>query len=328
MFLRPHRISFIAIPLMLTFSACRETTMPEVVDTDPAFANNGGKGNAITAPKNLTATSIGSYSVSLAWEPSTVKSGTFEYRVRVDRGSVYHVVPSTQTSFHWKDALYPNQNYTFWVYAVDAAGNKSANSNSVAVTTPADNKPPTAPALSVAQLGHSYVVLNWPATDESPKIAYQIKQDGVVILKGFAVGGFNESTSGTALFLQPTTTYTFTAVARDFVGNLSQTSQLVVTTSARDPNEVTPPTTPTNLSAYPIDGARELQVTWAQSTDNVDPQSVIRYEIFLNGVLDDVQVGRGQSTVYGLAGQNTLTVVAIDANGNRSGATSYTLFLD
>src|SRR5688572_13030990 len=90
MFLRPHRISFIAIPLMLTFSACRETTMPEVVATDPAFANNGGKGNAITAPKNLTATSIGSYSVSLAWEPSTVKSGTFEYRVRVDRGSVYH----------------------------------------------------------------------------------------------------------------------------------------------------------------------------------------------------------------------------------------------
>jgi hypothetical protein len=240
---------------------------------------------------------------------------------------VYHVVPSTQTSFQWKDALYPGQNYKFWVYAVDAAGNPSANSNTVSVTTPADNTPPTAPALSVAQLGHSYVVLNWPSTDASPKLAYQIKQDGVVILKGHAHGGFNESTSGTALFLQPLSTYTFTAIARDFVGNLSPTSQLVVTTKARDPNEVTPPSTPTNVSAYPIDGVSELLVSWSPSTDNVDPQSVIRYEIFLNGVLDDVQVGRTQSTVYGVSGENMLTVVAIDANGNRSGSASYTLFL-
>jgi hypothetical protein len=325
MFSRHLRNIFIAT-LILTTSACREATMPEEPATSPAFARNSNKGSGLTPPKSLIVTGVTSYTVSLDWEPSTAAS-IVEYRVRVDRGSVYYRVPSTQTSFHWKDALYPGQNYTFWVIAVDAAGNQSANSNTVSVSTPADVQPPTAPALSVAQLGHSYVVLNWPSTDESPKLAYQIKQNGVVILKGHALGGFNESTTGTAIFLQPSTTYTFTATARDLVGNLSQTSQLVATTKARDPNEVTPPSTPTNVSAYPIDGVRELWVTWTQSTDNVDPQAVIMYEIFLNGVLDDVQVGRDGSTVYGVVGENKLTVVAIDANGNRSAPSSFTLFL-
>jgi hypothetical protein len=327
MFSRVHRIAFIAGTLTLTMSACREATMPEVT-TDPAFGRNPGKGgSALPAPKNLTATAVGPYSVSLAWEPST-SSSSFEYRVRFNQGSYEYRVPSTQTSFDWKDALYPNINYEFWVYAIDAAGNKSANSNIVRVTTPADNQAPTAPLLSASQVGHSYVTLNWSSTDQGGRLFYQIRQDGVQILRGSYSGGFTEKTSGTAIFLQPSTTYTFTAVARDFVGNLSPTSQLVVTTTARDPNEVTPPTTPTNVSAYAIDGARELLVTWTQSTDNVDPQAAITYEIFLNGVRDDVQVGRGQSTVYGVPGENTLTVVAIDANGNRSAPSSYTLFLD
>jgi hypothetical protein len=326
MFSRAHRIAIIAGTLILTMSACREATMPELT-TEPAFAKNSGKGGAaLAAPRNLIATAVGSYSVSLSWEPST-SSSTFEYRVRFNMGSYEYRVPSTQTSFNWTDALYPGINYEFWVYAIDAAGNKSANSNIVRVTTPADNQAPSAPVLSASQVGHSYVTLNWSSTDQGGRINYQIRQDGVVILRGYAHNGFTESTSGTAIFLQPATTYTFTAVARDFVGNLSPISQLVVTTTARDPNEVTPPTTPTNLSAYAIDGARELLVTWAQSTDNVDPQAAITYEIFLNGVRDDVQIGRGQSTVYGVPGENTLTVIAIDANGNRSGSASYTLFL-
>ncbi len=327
MFSRQQQNIFCVGTLILTMSACRDATMPEAPATSPAFANNSNRGSGPTPPKSLIVTGTTSYTVSLKWEPSTARS-SFVYRVRVDRGSVYYVVPSTQTSFHWKDALYPGQNYTFWVYAVDAAGNQSANSNTVKVTTPADAQPPTAPAMSVSQVGHSYVVFNWSSTDASPKINYQVKQDGVVILKGFATGGFTESTSGTAISLQPSTTYTFTAIARDFVGNISPTSQpLVVTTRARDPNEVTPPTSPTNVSAYAIDGARELSVTWTQSTDNVDPQSVISYDIYLNGVRDDFQVGRGQSTVYGVAGENKLTVVAIDANGNRSAPASFTLFL-
>ena len=322
---RAHRIAFIGSTLILTMSACREATMPEVT-TDPAFGRNSSKGgSALAAPRNLTATAVGSYSVSLSWEPST-SSSVFEYRVRNNQNFEYRV-PGMQTSFNWTDALYPGVNYEFWVYAIDAAGNKSTNSNILRVTTPADNQAPTAPALSASQVGHSYVTLNWSSTDQGGRLFYQIRQDGVQILRGSYAGGFTEKTSGTAIFLQPSTTYTFTAVARDFVGNLSQTSQLVVTTKARDPNEVTPPTTPTNLSAYPIDGARELLVTWTQSTDNVDPQAAITYEVFLNGVLDDVQVGRGQSTVYGVPGENTLTVVAIDANGNRSAPASYTLFL-
>jgi hypothetical protein len=221
--------------------------------------------------------------------------------------------------------MYPNGNYSFWVYAINTAGRKSANSNTVSFTTPADAQPPTTPVLSVGQLGHSYVVLNWSSQDES-RILYQIRQDGVIILRGSYANGFGERTSGTALFLQPSTTYTFTAVAQDFVGNLSPTGQLVVTSSAPDPNEVTPPTTPTNLAAYLVD-SRELDVSWTQSTDNVDPQSAIMYDVFINGVREDFVVGRGRSVAYGVAGDNHITVVAIDANGNRSAPASFHLFI-
>ena len=51
-----------------------------------------------TKPTNLRVTSVTSYNVSLAWNPSTDNSGTFSYRVLVSDGFTY-TVPQTQTTF-------------------------------------------------------------------------------------------------------------------------------------------------------------------------------------------------------------------------------------
>ena len=51
--------------------------------------------------------------------------------------------PQTQTSLTWTSNLTAGQTYSFYVYAIDAAGNKSKNSNTVTVTLPVDNPPPT-----------------------------------------------------------------------------------------------------------------------------------------------------------------------------------------
>jgi hypothetical protein len=61
-----------------------------------------------------------------------------------------------------------------------------------------------------------------------------------------------------------------------------------------------------------------MNVTWAESTDDVDPQDAIRYEVYVNGELADLVFGVGSSISYGVFGTNVIEVYAIDAAGNRS----------
>ena len=81
-----------------------------------------------------------------------------------------------------------------------------------------------------------------------------------------------------------------------------------------------PPTTPGNLRDNGMsfeDG--ETWPFWEQSTDNVDPQSVIRYDVYVNGVFDHSLMGFGRAIVYGNAGvENTYQVIAVDSAGNQS----------
>src|SRR5262245_53693792 len=90
--------------------------------TSPVYA--GGRDvKSPTTPTNLRVTGKGAYSVSLAWNPSTDNSGVFSYRV-VHSWGYTATVPQTQTSFTWTGHVEPRQTYSFYVYAVDAAGNR------------------------------------------------------------------------------------------------------------------------------------------------------------------------------------------------------------
>jgi hypothetical protein len=72
----------------------------------------------------------------------------------------------------------------------------------------------------------------------------------------------------------------------------------------------------------------EIHLSWNQSTDNLDPQSIIRYDIYVNGVFDHSLVGTGgPAIVYGIPGQNTLQVIAVDTAGNESAPAVITLDL-
>ena len=44
----------------------------------------------------------------------------------------------------------------------------------------------------------------------------------------------------------------------------------------------------------------------------------ILYRVFVDGVLENSAVGVTHTSVYGVAGDNVISVVAIDANGNKS----------
>jgi len=67
-------------------------------------------------------------------------------------------------------------------------------------------------------------------------------------------------------------------------------------------------------------GDCEVQLDWDESTDDFDPQWLIEYQVYVNGVHDHSTSQRYTRTiVYGTKhGLNTFEVVAVDTAGNRS----------
>ena len=298
--------------------------------TGPDLESTGKKPPS-TGPLNLRVTGNTSYSVSFAWDAVT---GAASYRIR-DNWAREISVPGTQTSVTWKYPAHPPLNpgatYSFSASAANASGTRLASSNTVSVSLPLDQTPPTVPAFTVASVGTGYITLAWSSTDDSPFISYRVTKDGVPISNGGLT--WVSETSRTFTLLQPGTTYTFTAQAKDSyvnvsTGNLSAVSPaFTVTTLPNDGSDVTPPTQPTNVQAFGY-GDLEMQVWWTQSTDNVTPQNVIRYEIYVNGVHENTAIGSSMTpSAYGVPGNNEVTVVAIDEAGNRSVAGVTTIVL-
>jgi Fibronectin type III domain len=272
-------------------------------------------------PSNLRITGLTSSTVALAWDPSP-DSRSFIYVVRFS-GGLNQYLPKTQTSTIWTDRLTLGQTYSFLVYAVDSAANQSNNSNTVTVTLPSTPTPFTAPAVNVTDIGVRHISLAWLATGGTPYIRYLVYKDGVLLTQQPT-----DKLADTFYLLAPATTYTFTIQARDKSNNLSPPSNIAVTTKPSNPNDVTPPTMPANLTAFHYEGDREMSLSWTQSVDDFDAQSVIRYDVYVNGVLEDILIGRSYlQTVYGVFGTNTVTVIAIDTAGNQSTAATITVII-
>lgn len=278
---------------------------------------------APTAPTNLRVTSLTSYVVSLAWNPSADNSGAFSYRVNA-KGYGGGTVTVAQTSTTFELRLLSGYQYSISVHAVDAAGNKSMSSNTVTVLLPADTTAPTAPVLSAGDVTASTVSLLWEASiDDGPYVSYQM------LLNGSPAVWAGGVTSMTAQGLTPSTTYTFGVQGRDNWDNWSPLSnEITVTTQPSDPNDTMPPTAPTNLTDFGMTSVCEVWLFWTQSVDNVDPQSVLRYEVSVNGRLDHSVIGRDRTILYGdVNGQNVFTVAAVDVAGNRSAPATITFDL-
>ncbi len=100
---------------------------------------NGSGGDdtqAPTAPSNLNASNITSTTVDLSWTASTDNVGVTEYQV-LQNGSALGTVTGTSATVN---NLSPATTYTYTVKALDAAGNISAASNAINVTTTDDSQ--------------------------------------------------------------------------------------------------------------------------------------------------------------------------------------------
>ncbi|WP_233566620.1 fibronectin type III domain-containing protein [Cohnella endophytica] len=205
--------------------------------TDPAVGQyktcdvnlaGGGDTQAPTAPTNLTSPSKTSTSVNLSWTASTDNVGVTGYDIY--KGGALAGSTTGATTFT-VSGLTANTVYTFTVKAKDAAGNVSAASGSLNVTTNAstDTQAPTAPTgLISPSKTSSSVNLSWTASTDNVGVT------GYDIYNGTNLAG---STTGATTFtvngLSASTAYTFTVKAKDEAGNVSAASNaLNLTTDA------------------------------------------------------------------------------------------------
>ncbi|RJX41823.1 hypothetical protein D3P09_04035 [Paenibacillus pinisoli] len=100
--------------------------------------SGGGDTVAPSAPSGLVSTAATSSSISLSWGASTDNVGVTGYIVYYGASSVN--VTGTTAAI---SGLSPNTSYTFTVKARDAAGNLSAASNALQVSTTEGTAGPT-----------------------------------------------------------------------------------------------------------------------------------------------------------------------------------------
>jgi len=87
--------------------------------------------SAPSAPTNLRATSITGNSISLAWNASTDNVKVASYEIYKDNS----LVGTSTTTAYIANGLSPSVTYKFYIKAKDSAGNRSASSSILTVTT-------------------------------------------------------------------------------------------------------------------------------------------------------------------------------------------------
>ena len=282
-----------------------------------------------TAPTNLVAGTITNTSVSLSWRPSTDSSGRWSYKIRITnlRNSAYNSIAtvSQTTTTYTARFLATNSPYTFAVHAVDAAGNKSAESNVVSVSTPPDTTPPSGSTLQANVISPSQVQLTWTKSTDNVTnncCSYSINVNGSRY--NGHVNWISPSPAGTIAasirHLTPGTTYSFSINVSDWSGGNVATSNTVNVTTTPS-SDTTPPAAPTNLRLVRDDSCGEVWLGWAETSDNADAQDSLEYEIWVNGVQSPLPVGSGLDLDFVYAnnhGDNFFQVRAVDRSGNTS----------
>ena len=279
-------------------------------------------------PTNFRVTAKTAYTITVAWDPAPANSADFNYHLSGAYNVTPAVLPKTATS-HTFTALAPGNDYWLFIYTRNAAGVTGGQVNLGPIRLPLDTTPPwTAPVVSVGEVGATYANLSWTrAADDGPyHYSYELWLNGSVLYRS----DFPRDVTSTVLRnLDPATAYAVQIRTYDFGGNPSPLSDAVsFTTPAPNPNDTMPPSVPANVNAYGFgDGSTETQVSWTQSTDNFDAPANIRYDIYVNGRLEDWSFGSGgPRIIYSDFGQNLIEVFATDTAGNTSAAGTTTVF--
>ena len=289
-------------------TSCESFNYGEVEDYTVNIIGGTSDTEAPSIPANLSASNTTQTTTDLSWTASTDNVGVTGYDVY--QGAT--VVGTTASTSYTATGLSASTAYSFTVVAKDAAGNESAASNSVSVTT-TDSQAPTVPAnLTTSNTTQTSTDLAWTASTDNVGVT------GYDVYQGASVIGTTASTSYNVTGLSASTGYSFTVVAKDAAGNESGASSSASVTTL-DPPDTQAPTAPTSLAASNTTQI-STDLSWTASSDNV---GVTGYDVYQGASV----IGTTASTSYNVTGLTASTtysfsVVAKDAAGNESGASN------
>ncbi|SHL39927.1 discoidin domain-containing protein [Actinacidiphila paucisporea] len=218
-----------------------------------------GDVTAPSAPANLAYTQPASGQIKLTWSAATDNTGVTGYDVYANGQLRTSVAGNVLT---YTDSQPDTATVSYYVRAKDAAGNQSANSNTVTRTgTSGDTQAPTAPgSLAYTQPASGQVKLTWSASSDNTAVTgYEV----------FANGSKVATTGGSTLTYtdsQPdSATVAYFVRAIDAAGNESGNSNTVTR------NGTTPPPGGTNQAVgKPITATSTVQNFVAANADDDD----------------------------------------------------------
>lgn len=258
---------------------------------------------APSVPASVSVSAVTTRSVNISWSASTDNVGVTGYNV-YRNGTLVSTITDTNYS---DNSLNPGTQYSFSISALDLAGNVSALSSALLVTTlvSTDTTAPSTPTnlVAISRTG-STITLGWnPSTDNSGVAGYNVFRDGV-LRATVNVTTYSDINLISGLL------YQFAVRAFDTAGNQSIPALLTVST----PDTISP-SVPTGLQSLSIT-ATSVNLGWNASTDNI---GVSTYNVYRNGNL----VGNTASTTYSNTGLTSgqsynFAVRAMDASGNLS----------
>ena len=221
-----------------------------------------------SVPTGLTGASANPNTAILNWNASTDNVGVAGYYV-LRNGSV---VATTANIYYQDSGLTESTTYAYSIESFDLAGNISAPSLRVNVTT-RDVTPPSTPGnVAAVAVSCERVTVTWsPSTDNvgiGSYIVYWGLSPASLVQAGRALG---TSTSYTSYPLTAGTTYYYGVEAVDKSGNDSAMSTVVSATTPM------PPAAPANVSVLPV-SATKMGLTWSASASGGLP--IQNYDVY------------------------------------------------
>ena len=239
-----------------------------------------------STPSGLTGSSTQPTQAYLSWNASTDNVGVAGYYVL--RNGV--TVGTTIQAFYTDTGLSDGTTYSYVVEAFDLAGNVSAPSLTIHVTT-WNTIPPTTPTnLAAAVVSCQQINLTWSASTDTLAIAsYRVFRGTSASNLVQVATTYSTPTSYTNYSLTPSTKYYFGVEAVDTDGNVSPMSAVVAATT------LALPSAPTKLVATPV-STSQIGLTWSAGPSGMP---LTGYYIFRGTTPTNlIQIGGAGTTAY------------------------------
>lgn len=157
------------------------------------------------------------------------------------------------------------------------------------IVVPADTTPPTTPTgLSGVSANPTSAAVSWNAASDNIGVqGYYVLRDGVAV---GTTGMWSFQDTG----LTEASTHTYTVEAFDLAGNVSPPSTPVVIQTS----DVTPPTTPANVTAA-AGSCTKATLSWSASQDNTGVTEYLLWMGLSPSSMTQVAIAGGSTTSYG-----------------------------